>query len=86
MLNQESEIDDLKKRVSELTDQLNERILSVSKVGSIAEAALIINKVMDAAQLAADQYLENIRALSEKCTADTAHDTAAYCDGRRQPE
>ena len=86
MLNQESEIDSLRKCVSELKDQLNERTIAVSKAGSIAEAALIINKVMDAAQLAADQYLENIRALSEKCTADSTYDTAAYSEGRRQPE
>ena len=86
MLNQESEIDSLKKCVSELKDQLNERTIAVSKAGSIAEASLIINKVMDAVQLAADQYLENIRVLSEKWTADSARDTAACCDGRRQFE
>ena len=33
--------------------------------GSIAEAALKLNDVFQAAQLAADQYLENVKQLAE---------------------
>lgn len=35
------------------------------EAGSIAEAALRLNKVFEAAQQAADQYLENIRTQAE---------------------
>ena len=35
------------------------------EAGSIAEASLKLNKVFEAAQQAADQYLENIRIRSE---------------------
>ena len=35
----------------------------LKEVGSIAEASLKINKVFESAQLAADQYLENIKRL-----------------------
>ena len=40
---------------------LDERTLRMSKAGSIAEAALGINGVFEAAQAAADQYLASIR-------------------------
>lgn len=36
------------------------------EAGSIAEAALRINKVFEAAQQAADQYLENIRQHADR--------------------
>ena len=49
-----------------LEAELNERNIRMSNVGSIAEASLAINGVFDAAQAAADQYLEEIkRILSE---------------------
>ena len=40
---------------------LSERELHIEKAGSIAEAALQLNGVFDAAQAAADQYLASIR-------------------------
>lgn len=69
MLHQEAELNTLKDSIRELESRLNTRTIAVSQAGSIAEAALVINKVMEAAQLAADQYLDNIRALSEKQTS-----------------
>ncbi len=41
---------------------LEERTLRISNAGSIAEAALSINGVFEAAQAAADQYLASIKA------------------------
>lgn len=58
---QEIELLALQKKVDELQKQLDERRLMMEKAGSIAEAAMQINKVMDAAQKAADQYLESVR-------------------------
>lgn len=66
MLKQETEVNALKDRIQELNFKLSERSILISEAGSIAEASLIINKVMDAAQQAADQYLDNIKSLSEK--------------------
>lgn len=59
--NQEIELLALQKKVDELQKQLDERRLMMEKAGSIAEAAMQINKVMEAAQKAADQYLESVR-------------------------
>lgn len=44
-----------------LRDQLSEKELRISESGSIAEAALKLNKVFEAAQEAADQYLLNVK-------------------------
>lgn len=48
-----------------LKKQLEERKILVAQAGSIAEAAFMLNGVFEAAQKAADQYLENIQRLDE---------------------
>ena len=60
-------------RVRELEDQLEDanrilerRDIAIDEAGSIAEAALKLNGVFEAAQAAGEQYLENIRNLSER--------------------
>lgn len=61
MVEQGKEIERLQKRLSEAEGKLQERRLIMENSGSIAEAALKINQVFEAAQKAADQYLESIR-------------------------
>lgn len=61
MVEQGKEIERLQKRLSEAEKKLQERRLIMENAGSIAEAALKINQVFEAAQKAADQYLESIR-------------------------
>ena len=46
-----------------LKDELTDKRIKLSQAGNIAEAALAINDVMQAAQRAADQYLEEIRKM-----------------------
>lgn len=41
--------------------QLDDRRIAIANAGSIAEACMKINGVFEAAQAAAEQYLENIR-------------------------
>ena len=57
-------------KIGELSSQLKEmeasRLIELEEAGSIAEAAIRINGVFEAAQEAAEQYLMNIRLLSEK--------------------
>lgn len=100
MLNQEMEVNALKDRIIELDALLNERSIYIQEAGSIAEASLIINKVMETAQQAADQYLDNIKALSEKQrsvnheieseakakAADLIREAQSRCDEREQHE
>ncbi len=44
-------------QIRELQAALEDRTIRISKAGSIAEAAISINRVLEAAQAAADQYL-----------------------------
>lgn len=61
MLAQSREIDALRLRIKELEEKLADREIRIRQSGSIAEAALKINGIFEAAQAAADQYLENVK-------------------------
>lgn len=60
------ENEELHRQNEALQAQMKERILQLEKAGSIAEAALQLNKVFEAAQAAADQYLANVQAMGQK--------------------
>lgn len=64
LLEQSRENDRLRAQVEQLQRQLSDRQLKIDQAGSIAEASLQINQVFEAVQVAAEQYLENIRTLS----------------------
>ena len=64
LLEQSRENDRLRAQVEELARQLSDRQFKIDQAGSIAEASMQINQVFESAQAAAEQYLENIRALS----------------------
>jgi hypothetical protein len=61
---QERELQALKKELEEKTAALEDRQIRIEKAGSIAEASLKLNEVFEAAQRAADQYLESLKAVS----------------------
>ncbi|MBE7066479.1 MAG: DNA repair protein [Ruminococcaceae bacterium] len=65
LLKQTQRADELERRLEETEKKLQERLLKESQAGSIAEAALKVNCVFEAAQAAADQYLENIKRLHD---------------------
>lgn len=53
----------LEKENADLRRRLEDRRTGIERAGSIAEAALALNGVFEAAQAAADQYLGEIRSL-----------------------
>lgn len=57
-------------KIAELREQIEEmkksKAIELEEAGSIAEAAIRINGVFEAAQRAAEQYLMNVRKLSEQ--------------------
>lgn len=73
----EAELTELKtsyeEKISEYEVLLESKRIAVEESGSIAEASLKLSGVFDAAQKAADVYLENIRMLEketeERCRA-----------------
>lgn len=50
--------------IEKLTAQLEDKKTRIQNAGSIAEAALALNHVFDAAQQAADQYLQEVKDAS----------------------
>lgn len=54
----------LQKKIDLLNEKLESRTIQMQESGSIAEAALKVSGVFEAAQNAADHYLENIRQLN----------------------
>jgi cell division septum initiation protein DivIVA len=62
---QEEIIEKQNKEIEDLKHQLNDKVLLMEQAGNIAQASLAINQVMEAAQKAADQYLESVKALAQ---------------------
>jgi biotin carboxyl carrier protein len=61
----------LRKQNSQLEKQLQDRALAIEESGSIAEAALRLNEVFEAAQEACDQYLYNALQRCRKMEEET---------------
>lgn len=64
LLESNRENERLRKQLEKAKGLLASRVIEIENAGSIAEAALALNGVFQAAQLAADQYLENVRRLA----------------------
>ena len=62
----EKEIASLKEELQEAKKAVQDRSIAIDEAGSIAMAALKLNGVFEAAQAASQQYIENIRCLSER--------------------
>ena len=62
LLEQSRENEELKKQLYDMQKKLENRDIILKESGSIAEAALKLNGVFEAAEKAAEQYLENIRS------------------------
>jgi glutathione S-transferase len=56
----------LRQQLDEANKKLEDRQILLTNAGSIAEAALQINDVFDAAQKAADQYLASVMRLADR--------------------
>lgn len=65
LLKQTEYADELQLQLEETKNELKNRILMENEAGSIADASLKLNGVFEAAQAAADQYLENIHHIHD---------------------
>lgn len=66
LIAQVEENEKLRKSLEEAQAQLNKRQIAIENSGTLAEAALKLNGVFEAADKAAKQYLENIERLAGK--------------------
>lgn len=64
LLAQTEENEKLKKQIAQMRAQLEDRRILLDEAGSIAEAAMRLSGVFEAAETAAARYLENIKRLS----------------------
>ena len=71
---QERELQSLRQQLVEEEAALEERQIRIEEAGSIAEAALKLNGIFEAAQQAADQYLSSIRYLESVKAAAAAQE------------
>ena len=62
---QERELQSLRETLAARDAELAERRIKIEQSGSIAEAALKINEVLESAQRAADQYLLSLQKGTE---------------------
>lgn len=74
LLVQSRELDKLNTEVESLQQQLQKREIGLRQAGNIAEAALQLTGIFEAAQTAADLYLENVRTPNKML-----EDTEAQC-------
>lgn len=88
LLVQTKEAERLRKRLEQAEQELADRQLQVEKAGDLAHAVLEVNGVMEAAQAAAQQYLDNIRRMEqetrlrcEKMIADAQKEAAGISAG-----
>ena len=67
------ENDELRLQLDTVQKQLDDRMLKIEPVGSLAEAALALNGVFESAQAACEQYIDNVigrsRNIEEYCNS-----------------
>lgn len=79
----QEELGEQKRENEELKCRLAERELKIERAGSIAQAALELNEVMEVAQKAADQYLVSVMGSVWKREMEARQMTA---DAEREAE
>lgn len=71
LLSQMEENRALSQKLQEAEAKLAEREITIAEAGTLAEAALKLNGVFAAADMAAKQYLENVKRLSDEAERRT---------------
>lgn len=61
LLEESRENERLREKLRIASEKLKDRTIQIREAGSIAEAALRLNGVFEAAEAAAQQYVENVR-------------------------
>lgn len=83
LLRQNREIERLRQELESVKRQLADRQIQISEVGSLAEAALKLNSVFEAADAACRQYVDNIESRSrqqEQICREMERKTKEACD------
>ena len=76
--------DKLQLQLEEAQQQLNEKEIHMTVLGSIAEASLELSGVFAAAQKAADLYLEAARKKADQIVKEAERQASALSDAREE--
>ena len=71
---QTKRVERLESQLAEAQAALADRRIMLEKIGNLAEASLAINGVFEAAQKAAEQYLDNVEIISKQAATSDAFD------------
>lgn len=77
---QERELQSLRQQLAEKDELLASRRIVMDEAGSIAEAALKLNRVFEAAQEAAEQYLLSVKYLESRKAASVMQEASTDDD------
>ena len=66
LISQMEENEQLKMELEKAQQELKDKRIILKKAGSIAEAAVGLNKIFEAADEAAKQYLESVRQMADE--------------------
>ena len=66
LLEREKENIALRAQVKELQEKLDDKVLTIDKVGSIAQASLVLNGIFEAAEASCQQYIQNVQLRSAR--------------------
>ena len=83
LLEQRKETEALRQQIDQLQEQLRQRQITIDQSGTLAEAALKLSGIFDAAETACQYYTENIRGLSgrqEEICRTMERETREKCD------
>ena len=83
LLEQRRENEKLRQQLSEMEERLRNRQITIDQSGTLAEAALKLSGIFDAAETACQYYAENIRTLSgrqEEICRTMEQETREKCD------
>ena len=82
---QTRKVETLERQLAEANQKLNDKMIIIENSGSLADAVMQLNGVFEAAQNAAQQYLDNIRMRSEAAAqSNEKSDQEEAKDGRER--
>lgn len=84
----QQQLEQRKSEIQQLKQAVEKKELDISNAGSLAEAVVSINGVMEAAQAAADQYILSVKAVNENAektlAAAKAEAVRIVCDAQEK--
>jgi hypothetical protein len=84
LIAQSKRVEELEAMVADLNVRIENRALMVEQAGNLATACIQVNEVLQSAQAAADQYMENIRLLCDKKKAEAEFEAVSILQKARE--